>query len=319
MKAAAENSIDIDALAEKFLQRCKAYPKIKVAAVYPCSEDALDGVNEAALLDLIDPILIGPKQKMIAIAEKLKIDLSNYQIIDKEFSAAAVHQAISLVQEGAVDAIMKGNLHTDELMKEVVNKNSGLRTERRISHVFVIATSSYHKPFVITDAAININPDLMTKRDIIQNAVDLMHVFNKKMPKVAILSAVETVNPNIPSTLDAACLSKMAERGQIEGAIVDGPFAYDNVISLKAAETKHIQSPVIGDVDIFVVPNLEAGNMFAKQLMYLSNTLSAGMILGAKVPIILTSRSDGVRSRIASCALAKLMVHAKTIEDKNYG
>jgi phosphate acetyltransferase/phosphate butyryltransferase len=197
-------------------------------------------------------------------------------------------------------------------MHAVVNKSTGLRTNRRITHAFIMAIKNYHKPFIITDAAINITPDLKTKKDIIQNAIDLVHSFNKNIiPKVAILSAVETVNPDIPSTIDAACLAKMAERGQIVGGIVDGPFAYDNVLSLHAAQTKNIKSPVIGDVDIFVVPNLEAGNMLAKQLVLVTNAISAGIILGASVPIILTSRSDGIRSRVGSCAVALMMVHAK--------
>jgi phosphate acetyltransferase/phosphate butyryltransferase len=305
-------STDIDSLAKRFLDRAKALPKIRIAAVYPCSEDSLNGVIEAVNIGLIEPILIGPQKKLNALAETLNADISKYKIIDVEESIQAVQEAINCVHNGSVDAIMKGNLHTDELMKGVVNKSSGLRTGRRISHIFMIAIENYHKPFIITDAAINIMPDLMTKRDIIQNAVDLIHALkSNSMPKVAILSAVETVNPNIPSTIDAACLSKMADRGQITGAIVDGPFAFDNVISLKAAETKNIKSPVIGEADVFLMPNLEAGNMFAKELMYITNTLSAGMILGAKVPIILTSRADGVRSRIGSCALAVIMVHAK--------
>ncbi len=303
---------DIDALSKRFLEKCQALPKIKIAAVYPCSEDSLQGVVEAANLGLIEPILIGHKKRIDAIAQTLKIDISKYKVIDVEQSKQAAKMAISCVHEGSVDAIMKGDLHTDELMKEVVDKSSGLRTERRISHIFMLAIETYHKPFIITDAAININPDLMTKRDIVQNAIDLVRVLQPNAePKVAILSAVETVNPSIPSTVDAACLSKMADRGQIVGGIVDGPFAFDNVISLKAAATKHIKSPVVGDADIFLMPNLEAGNMFAKQLMYISDPISAGMILGAKVPIILTSRADGVHSRIASCALAVLMVHAK--------
>lgn len=305
-------SIDIDSLANRFLDKAKALPKIKIAVVYPCSDDSLNGVIEAVNIGIIEPILIGPQKKMNEIAEKLNANISKYKVIDVKESIQAAQAAIHCVHDGSVDAIMKGDLHTDELMKEVVDKSSGLRTRRRISHIFMIAIENYHKPFIITDAAININPDLMTKRDIVQNAVDLIRALqSNSVPKVAILSAVETVNPNIPSTIDAACLSKMADRGQITNAIVDGPFAFDNVISLKAAATKNINSPVVGDADIYLMPNLEAGNMFAKELMYLTNTLSAGMILGAKVPIILTSRADGVFSRISSCALAVLMVHAK--------
>lgn len=309
--------LDIDTLADNFLQKCKSLKKISVAVVYPCSEDALNGAIEAAQLGLIQPILIGPKKKIQDLAKQHHIDITNYELIDVETSEAAAEKSVSIVHEGKAEAIMKGSLHTDELMSQVVQKTTGLRTSRRISHAFIMAIEHYHKPFMITDAAININPDLMTKKDIIQNAVDLFHAFNKNtIPKVAILSAVETVNPAIPSTLDAACLCKMAERGQIVDAIVDGPFAYDNVLSLQAAKTKNIKSPVVGDADIFLVPNLEAGNMLAKQLAIIANAVSAGIILGASVPIILTSRSDGVRSRVSSCAIAVMLAHAKRITEK---
>lgn len=304
--------LDIDTLAKNFLQKCQTLEKISVAVVYPCSEDALNGAIEAAQLGLIQPILIGPKKKIQALAKEKKINISDYELIDVPTSEAAAQKSISLVHEGKAEAIMKGSLHTDELMKEVVKQGTGLRTSRRISHAFIMAVANYHKPLIITDAAININPDLMTKRDILQNAIDLVHALNKeKIPKVAILSAVETINPAIQSTLDAACLCKMAEREQIVGGIVDGPFAYDNVLSLHAAQVKNIKSPVIGDVDIFLVPNLEAGNMLAKQLVLITNAISAGIILGARVPIILTSRSDGVRSRVGSCAIAVMLAHAK--------
>ncbi len=306
----AKFKIDIDSLAKTFLDKCKKLPKIRVACVYPLSDDALQGAIDAALIGIIEPILIGPKDKMEALADKLKVSIKEYEIIDKPTPYACVLKSIELVNEGLVDSIMKGSLHTDELMSEVVNKASGLRTRRRISHVFVMAMENYHKPFIVTDAAINISPDLITKRDITQNAIDLFHVFNKnKLAKVAIISAVETVNPSIPSTIDAACLSKMADRGQITGAIVDGPFAFDNVISLQSAKTKNIKSEVVGDADIFILPNLEAGNIFVKQLIYITNTLSAGIILGAKIPIILTSRADGIQSRIGSCALANMLVN----------
>lgn len=308
----SKSSLSLDKLAKTFLDKCQKLGKIKVAAVYPCNQESLSGVIESAMLGLIEPLLLGPRKKLEEIAESYQLDISPYEIIDVLNSHRAVEKAIALVHEGRAQAIMKGDLHTDELMKGIVDKNAGLRTERRISHVFVMAIESYHKPFIITDAAININPDLMMKRDIVQNAIDLVRILERdSLPKVAILSAVETINPNIPSTIDAACLSKMADRGQIKYGIVDGPFAFDNVISMKAAEIKKIESPVIGDVDIFLVPNLEAGNIFAKELMYLTETISAGMILGAKVPVILTSRSDGVRSRISSCALAVLMVDAQ--------
>jgi phosphate acetyltransferase/phosphate butyryltransferase len=306
-----DKSLDIDKLAKNFLEKCQSLPRISVAVIYPCSEDALNGAIEAAHLKLIQPILIGPKKKIKDLAAKEQLDISSFELIDVHDSEAAALKGVALIHEGKADAIMKGSLHTDELMKAVVNKESGLRTRRRITHAFIMAIENYHKPFIITDAAINIAPDLMTKRDIIQNAIDLVHAFKSTTPKVAILSAVETINPAMPSTLDAACLCKMAERDQITGGIVDGPFAYDNVLSIHAAQVKNIKSPVIGDVDIFVVPNLEAGNMLAKQLVLLNHAISAGIILGARVPIILTSRADGVRSRLGSCAIAMMMVNAK--------
>lgn len=305
--------LDLDKLANNFLNQCHALPKIRVAVVYPCSEDALAGAIEAAEMELIEPLLVGPQQIIQSIAHEKKLNISQYSIINMPDSLTAVEKSVALAREGRVDALMKGSLHTDELMHEVVKKGTGLRTRRRISHAFIMAIEKYHKPFIVTDAAINIAPDLMTKRDIVQNAVDLFHTFKTNtLPKVAILSAVETINPELISTVDAACLAKMSERGQITDAIVDGPFAYDNVISLHAAEAKQIKSPVIGDVDIFVVPGLEAGNILAKQLVLIADAISAGIILGASVPIILTSRSDGVRSRIGSCAVAVMMAHSKS-------
>lgn len=309
-----QKKLDVDTLAKNFLQKCQSLPKIKVAVVFPCSEDSLEGAIEANHLNLIDPILIGPKSKIEDIAKKVKANLHDYELIDIAEPQAAAAKAVQLAREGKVDALMKGNLHTDELMHAVVKKENGLRTRRRISHAFIMAIEKYHKPFIVTDAAINIAPDLMVKKDITQNAVDLFHAFNEKvLPKVALLSAVETIHPEMTSTTDAASLSKMAERGQITGAVVDGPFAYDNVFSLYAAQTKNIQSTVIGDVDIFVVPNLEAGNILAKQLVLIADAVSAGIILGASVPIILTSRADNIRSRIGSCAVAVMMANAKTI------
>lgn len=306
------NALNVDTLAKNFLHKCQALEKIKVAVAYPCSQDALNGPLEAAQLGLIEPLFVGPKKVIQKLADQHKIDISSFEIIDVPDSNSSAEKSVALVHEGIAEAIMKGSLHTDELMRYVVKKDTGLRTTRRISHVFIMAIENYHKPFIITDAAINISPDLMTKRDIIQNAIDLVRSLNNNaVPKVAILSAVETINPDIPSTLDAACLCKMADREQIVGAIVDGPFAYDNVLSIHAAQTKNIKSPVIGDVDIFLVPNLEAGNMLAKQLVLITNAVSAGIILGASAPIILTSRSDGVRSRVSSCAVALMMAHAK--------
>lgn len=311
--------LDLDALAKKFMEQTLALPRIKVAVVYPCSKDALEGATDAAEIGLIDPVLVGPKSLIQKIADELSISITDYELVDCPDSHTSAETAVQLVRNGKADALMKGSLHTDELMHEVVKKENGIRTTRRISHAFIMAIEKYHKPFIVTDAAINIAPDLMTKKDIIQNAVDLFYMWNKnEKPKVALLSAVETISPAMTSTIDAACLAKMAERGQIIGAIVDGPFAYDNVFSLHAAKTKNIKSSVIGDVDIFVVPNLEAGNILAKQLVLIADAISAGIILGASVPIILTSRSDGVQSRISSCAVAVLMVHAKrTMKEQN--
>jgi phosphate acetyltransferase len=307
-----EKKLDLDHLANNFMQKCHSLPKIKVAVVYPCSPDSLEGAIEAAERGLIEPILIGPKTKIQAIAEQLNIDIRAYELVDVPNSVTAAEKAVGLAREGTASALMKGSLHTDEMMHEVIKKDGGLRTTRRISHAFIMAIEQYHKPFIVTDAAINIHPDLMTKRDIIQNAVDLFHAFKENfIPKVAVLSAVETINPEMTSTIDAACLAKMSERGQITGAIVDGPFAYDNVLSLHAAEAKKIHSPVVGEADIFLVPNIEAGNILAKQLVLIADAVSAGIILGASVPIILTSRADGIQSRIGSCAVALLMAHAK--------
>lgn len=310
----AKKLLDIEKLDESFIRRAQGVDKLPIAVVHPCSQDSLTGAVEAAQLGIIEPILVGPKEKIVALATEFDIKIDNYEIVDVKHSHDSVERSISLIHAGRAKALMKGSLHTDELMKGVLSKSTGLRTERRISHIFLMARETYHKPFIITDAAININPDLMTKRDILQNAIDVMHIlYPDLMPKVGILSAIEMINPNIQSTIDAACLCKMAQRDQIRGAIVDGPFAYDNILSVKAAKTKNISSPVIGDVDIYLVPNLEAGNMLAKQLVYLTDAWSAGMLLGAQVPIILTSRSDGVRSRISSCVIAALMAQAKTI------
>lgn len=314
-----EKKFNIDELSKKFFHKCQSLPKIKVAVVYPCSKDSLDGAIEAAQQGLIEPILIGPQRIIEKLSAELNLDLSSYELIDIPESAHAVQKAVELARDGKVDALMKGSLHTDELMHEVIKKDSGVRTQRRISHAFIMAIEKYHKPFIVTDAAINIAPNLMTKKDIVQNAVDLFQLLSdNKVAKVAVLSAVETINPDMTSTIDAACLAKMAERGQIQGAIVDGPFAYDNVFSLHAAESKNIKSSVIGDVDIFVVPNLEAGNILAKQLVLIADAVSAGLILGASIPIILTSRSDGIQSRISSCALAVMVANAKrTMREHN--
>ena len=308
-----QEKLNVGEISKHFLARAKSKIKIKMAVAHPCSYEALIGAVDAANEGLIEPILVGPKEKIEKVAKEHSIDISSYRLIDVPHSHASVAEVIRLAREGEVDALMKGSLHTDELMSEVVKRENGLRTERRISHVFVMATENYHKPFYITDAAINIAPDLLVKKDIIQNAVDLLISINETpiIPKVAILAAVEVVNPEMRSTVDAACLCKMADRGQIKGAIIDGPLAYDNAISSEAAIIKGINSSVAGDADIFLVPDIESGNMLAKQLILLADASSAGVIIGARVPIVLTSRSDDAESRIASCAMAVLMVDAK--------
>jgi phosphotransacetylase len=245
------------------------------------------------------------------MAEQFNLDIRRYRLVDAPHSHAAAAKAVEIVREGQAETLMKGSLHTDELMAEVVRKDTGLRTERRISHVFIMDVPTYPKPLAVTDAAINIFPDLETKVDIVQNAIDMAHALGRERPKVAILSAVETVTPKIPSTIDAAALCKMAERGQITGALLDGPLAFDNAISKEAAAIKGIRSEVAGDPDILLVPDLEAGNMLAKQLSFLANADAAGIVLGARVPIILTSRADTVRARMASCAVAVLLAHAR--------
>ena len=262
------------------------------AVAHPCDESSLTAAVEAAEAELIRPILVGPEAKIRAVAEQCGLDIAPYRLVDAPHSHAAAAKAVEIVRAGEAEALMKGSLHTDELMAEVVRKDTGLRTERRISHVFIMDVPTYPKPLAVTDAAINIFPDLETKVDIVQNAIDMAHALGRELPKVAILSAVETVTPKIPSTIDAAALCKMAERGQITGGLLDGPLAFDNAISKEAAAIKGIRSEVAGDADILVVPDLEAGNMLAKQLSFLANADAAGIVLGARVPIILTSRAD---------------------------
>jgi phosphotransacetylase len=293
------------------IERCAELEPVSAAVAHPCDESSLAGAVEAAEANLIRPILVGPEAKIRAVAEQHGLDISPYRLVDAPHSHAAAAKAVEIVRAGEAETLMKGSLHTDELMGEVVRKDTGLRTERRISHAFIMDVPTYPKPLAVTDAAINIFPDLETKRDIVQNAIDMAHALGVGQPKVAILSAVETVTPKIPSTIDAAALCKMAERGQITGALLDGPLAFDNAISKEAAEIKHIRSEVAGDADILVVPDLEAGNMLAKQLSFLANADAAGIVLGARVPIILTSRADTVRARMASCAVAVLLAHAR--------
>ena len=296
----------------QLIEAAQKRPAIRTAVVHPCDEASLAGALDAAADRLIVPILVGPHAKIRKAADAAKRSLQKIEIIDTPHSHAAATRAVELAREGRVEALMKGALHTDELMGAVVKTDTGLRTERRMSHVFALDVPHYPKPLLITDAAINIYPDLETKRDIVQNAIDLAHALGIAVPKVAILSAVETVYPKITSTVEAAALCKMADRGQISGGQIDGPLAFDNAVSKEAARTKGIVSPVAGDADILVAPDLEAGNMIAKQLIYLAGADAAGIVMGARVPIMLTSRADGASARQASCALAQLVVHHKT-------
>jgi phosphotransacetylase len=296
---------------ERLLERCRGLAAVPTAVVHPCEETALSGAVEAAEAGLIEPILVGPRKKIEEIAKAADIDLGDLEIADTPHSVASAAQAVALVREGRAEVLMKGSLHTDELMSAIVSREGGLRTGRRISHVFIMDVPTYHKVLIVTDAAINIAPTLEDKVDICQNAIDLAILLGLEKPKVAILAAVETVNSKMSATLDAAALCKMAERGQIKGGILDGPLAFDNAISKQAAQTKGIRSEVAGDPDILLAPDLEAGNILAKQLSFLANADSAGMVLGARVPVILTSRADSVRSRIASCGVAKLVAHAR--------
>jgi phosphate acetyltransferase/phosphate butyryltransferase len=296
---------------DDILQQAEQLGPLPMAVAHPCSREALLGAVESADHGIARPILVAPQAKLKKLAEELAIDLSRFETIDVPHSHAAAEQAVALARDGYADILMKGSLHTDEFMSEVTTRNSGIRTERRISHVFIMKVESYPRYLFITDAAINIEPDLTAKRDICQNAIDLCHALGIALPKVAILSAVETINPEIRSTIDAAALCKMADRGQITGAILDGPLAFDNAISREAAATKGIVSPVAGDPDILLVPDLESGNMLAKQLSYLAAAASAGIVMGARVPIVLTSRADDSNGRLASTAVANLLAHGK--------
>jgi phosphate acetyltransferase len=293
------------------IEACAELEPVTTAVAHPCDESSLKAAVEAADGDLIRPILVGPQARIRAVAEQCGLDIAAFRVVDTPHSHASAAKAVEIVRAGEAETLMKGSLHTDELMAEVIRKEGGLRTERRISHVFIMDVPTYAKPLAVTDAAINIFPDLETKVDIVQNAIEMAHALGRELPKVAILSAVETVTPKIPSTIDAAALCKMAERGQITGALLDGPLAFDNAISKEAAAIKGIRSEVAGDADILVVPDLEAGNMLAKQLSFLANADAAGIVLGARVPIILTSRADTVRARMASCAVAVLLAHAR--------
>ena len=296
---------------EELLQRCRAFEPVPTAVAHPCEESALAGALEAAAKGLIIPTLVGPLAKIEETARKARLDLGKTQIIDTPHSHASAAKAVELVREGRAELLMKGSLHTDELLGAVVSREDGLRTERRISHVFIMDVPTYHKVLVITDGAINIAPTLEEKADICRNAIDLAISLGVERPKVAILAAVETVTSKMPATVDAACLCKMSDRGQIQGGIFDGPLAFDNAINKEAARIKAIKSEVAGDADILLTPDLESGNILAKQLVFLGGADSAGLVLGARVPIILTSRADSVRSRIASCGVAMLAAHAR--------
>jgi phosphate acetyltransferase len=296
---------------DQLLARCRSLEPVPTAVAHPCEETALAGAIEAGDKGLITPILVGPVAKIKEVAAKSGINLGSTQLVDAPHSHAAAAKAVELVRLGQAEILMKGSLHTDELLGAVVARETGLRTGRRISHVFVMDVPTYHKVLIVTDAAINIAPTLEDKVDICQNAIDLAISLGVDRPKVAILAAVETVTSKMPATIDAAALCKMADRKQITGGALDGPLAFDNAISKEAARIKGITSEVAGDPDILLVPDLEAGNILAKQLSFLANADSAGLVLGARVPIILTSRADSVRSRIASCGVAVLVAHAR--------
>ena len=296
---------------QMLLQRCKALPPTPTAVAHPCDESSLQGVVDAAKAGLIAPTLVGPAARIKEIAANAKLDISAFPIVEAAFSQDSADKAVALVRAGKAEALMKGSLHTDELMSAVVKRDTGLRTARRVSHCFVMDVPGHGDALIITDAAVNIAPTLKDKVHITQNAIDLAHDLGAKEVRVAILSAMETVNPDVPSTLEAAALCKMADRGQITGALLDGPLALDNAISPEAARIKKIDSPVAGRANVLVVPDLEAGNMLAKSLTFLAGADAAGIVLGARVPIILTSRADSLMARLASCAVASLVAAAR--------
>ena len=296
---------------EAILERCRSLEPIPTAVAHPCEATALQGAIDAGEAGLIVPILVGPEAAIKKVAADAGIALGNTRIVDAKHSHDSAAKAVALVRSGEAELLMKGSLHTDELLGAVIARETGLRTGRRLSHVFIMDVPTYHKALIVTDAAINIAPTLEDKVDICQNAIDLAVSLGREKPKVAILAAVETVNSKMVATIDAAALCKMAERGQITKGELDGPLAFDNAINKDAAKTKGILSAVAGDPDILLAPDLEAGNILAKLLSFLANADSAGIVLGARVPIILTSRADSVRSRIASCAVAVMAAHAK--------
>jgi phosphate acetyltransferase len=304
---------------QRLIDYCKELPPMPTAVVYPCDASSLGGAIEAAKLGLIAPILVGPRASIEAVAKENKISISDFPIVDAPYSEAAAVAAAQLVREGKAEAIMKGSLHTDELMGAVVKRESGLRTGRRVSHCFIMDVPGHENALIITDAAVNIAPTLDEKIDILQNAIDLGHAMQLKEVRVAVLSAMETVNAKVPSTVEAAALCKMVDRHQITGALVDGPLALDNAIDPEAARIKKIESPVAGQANVLMVPDLEAGNMLAKSLSFLAGADAAGIVLGARVPIILTSRADSVQTRMASCAVAALVAKARRESNKAIG
>lgn len=291
---------------KNLIAQAKQLPAIKTAVVHPVTREAIEGLIESAKNGLICPVLIGRSDKIKQAADEANLDITPYEIIDTEHSHAAAEQAVLLARKGTVDMIMKGSLHTDEFMQPIINREKGLRTAKRMSHVFIIETPTYHKLLLLTDCALNVWPDLMDKQDIVQNAIDLAQAIGIHKPKVAILSAIETINDKLKSTIDAAALCKMADRHQIIGGILDGPLGFDNAVSEEAAHIKNIVSPVAGKADILLAPDLEAGNMLAKQLQYLAKAKMAGIVIGARIPIVLTSRADIAETRLTSCALGQL-------------
>src|SRR6476661_2165749 len=296
---------------QRLLDFCRALPPTPTAVAHPCDESSLRGAIDAARLGLIAPILVGPRARIEAVAKQFDIDIGGVAIEDAPYSQASAMRAVELVREGKAEALMKGSLHTDELMAAVVRRETGLRTARRVSHCFVMDVPSYSETLIVSDAAVNIAPTMEDKVDIIQNAIDLGHALRFPEVRVAILSAMKTVNPKVPSTIEAGALCKMADRGQITGGILDGPLALDNAISLESVKIKKIASPVAGRANVLIVPDLESGNMLAKSLSFLAGADAAGIVLGARVPIILTSRADDETARIASCAVAQLLVAAR--------
>ncbi len=296
---------------DQLIARCKGLPPTPTAVAHPCDESSLRGAIEAAELGLLSPILVGPRAKVEAVAKQCGKDISRYQLVDTPHSHSSAEEAVRLAREGKAEMLMKGSLHTDELMSAVVSRDGGLRTGRRISHCFILDVPALDRAIIVTDAAINMFPTFEDKVHIIQNAIDLAHALGNAQPKVAILSAMETINPKVQTTIEAGALCKMADRGQITGGILDGPLALDNAVNLTAARIKKIDSPVAGQADILIAPDLEAGNMLAKSLSFLADADAAGIVLGARVPIILTSRADPVMARLASCAVAVLVAKAR--------